>query len=1155
MTHKLPLTHTAPSWSKLGAATLLAVFLLLPAYAQQTTGSLKVTVTDANGAAVAGANVTVKNQDTGQIIGTATTNQDGEAVVPALPPGRYIVSASVQGFAAVEQTDVVVQFSQSATVSIQLTPGFEKNTIDIGNTANRGALDAAEPRQELSALPNLNNDLTPVLQIVPGAVATGPSSLGRVIVDGKGSDQQTARLDGVDFTSQVDLPSADSAISGVGSFQTPEVAGNLDRVAARSGAFGYEPRHGPGSGVVTETPTYSGPGSDWKLQLYGNLRNDALSARNFFDYDGKNGLRRARFGGKFGTAIGSRASLFLAYDGWRGRVERNVYEAVPADAATGGVPGPLGQLLRDFLPTGTTVVPGNSSLNPDFVVARRRTRTTAESNAFDVRFDYFPYRLKAGDLCPKREETDGPKAPRQCSPFTVRFTHQTADNDVPDGVTGRRQLQEFNFTNILVGFRYVTRTKRFRSEIPLKSTDKEFGHNFRFGFNRTQARMTTALPPSTGFDLSQSLISISGTVNTEGLPIAAPPDGQPATIPVATLGGLAAGSSRGLDLKPTSYSFLYDYSRIVSENKMHELYAGGEARFIRLDYDRLGGLTYSFPSVAALRAGTPGSVTFLSDLSAQGPFSQGAGRRQARQEFYMGYFQMVSQFRRSLSEDREPLVTLTYGVRYDHFGGVRERDNRAAVVDPLTGRMLGADAPFYRVDHANIQPRFGLAYRLSDGGTFSHTVLRAGVGLYSSVPRIGDLLLPIDSDRFSAGINGGAFPASPADLVRFFVDNPQTRLYQPVAFARDFSPLERLFKWDAKLTQSVNGYDFSVYYIGNIGRNLALANFANRIVGVATNSDPTKPAIVTREFGDGFGEFQYRRGGGHSSYNALTLQLARDSDDMRNTPKRWLKIPVSNFNAKYTLSRSVGNVSGTLMSNPLDPDADFGDNVGVARHSFTLSAAYDLWQLSRNRNPTNRYLGWKIMPVLKVTSGLPLVVRVQRPDVVYVDGAGNLFSSPAVGRAAVLNTLGGGGAAGAYVPNLVPSVTPYVGGFADRLFLDPAAFSIPAPGTLGNVRRGQFKGPRVVQLDLGLRRNFFNNDKALVEFQVDIYNVFNHANFSNPAASLPNALGTSDADNQIQPGVPFRRAGAGAFGFVTSADQGRLIQFSLTLKLNSGFTK
>jgi hypothetical protein len=88
------------------------------------------------------------------------------------------------------------------------------------------------------------------------------------------------------------------------------------------------------------------------------------------------------------------------------------------------------------------------------------------------------------------------------------------------------------------------------------------------------------------------------------------------------------GSGYGLDLRPVSYTAGYDYSRVLRDDDhfhrwSHELYAGIEARFIRLDYDRLGGMTYSFPNVAALRSGTPGSVTFLSDLSGQSPFSSG----------------------------------------------------------------------------------------------------------------------------------------------------------------------------------------------------------------------------------------------------------------------------------------------------------------------------------------------------------------------------------------------------------------------------------------------------------------------------------------------------------------------------------------------------
>lgn len=1187
MTNPSRLRRPGRAWRK---TIYLVIFALLLGTANgqtQPASSITVNVKDSSGAAVVGAAVKVTSKDTGRSI-TQQTDDAGIAVFDGLLPGIYDVTVEASGFTTLTWRTIDLNAKRTAVLDVELDIGDPRD-IKLLTAEGLPVIPTEEGVEELSALPNLNNDLTPLLQIVPGAVAAGPSSLGRIIVDGRGLDQQTTRLDGVDFTPQVDFPTADSAINPVGSFQKPEVAGDLDSSATRSGAFGFEPRHGPGTGVVSEAATYRA--SDqffaWRAQFYGEHRNDALNARNFFDSDGENAIRRTRFGGKAGGPLpgSNRAFLFLAYDGWRGRTERNVYEAVPAEAATGGAAGPLAPHLRAFLPPGTHLVPG-ASLNSDFVVARRRTRTTVESNAWDARLDFYPYRPKGGGVCPNTD------APKECSPLNFRFTHQTAENHVPDGVTGRSQRQRFFFVNALAGWRLLTHTKKVRNELEAKRRTNEFGHHFRFGFNLTRAHMDTETVAPTSSDLAQSLIAVGGTGAVAGLPLPPALPDQPRTIPVAALGGLIRGTGRGLDLKPISYSASYDFSRPFKDDKRHELYAGFEARFLRLDFDRLGGLTYSFPDVAALRAGTPGSVTFQSDLSGPSPFSTGVGRRSARQQYYMGYIQMVSQFpppcelkpgekppslvirvpqpgqqpedEPRCNENQEPALTLTYGLRYDYFSRVRENDARAVVVDPLTGQILPQGAPFYRIDKVNIQPRFGLAYRPANEGSFKNTMIRAGVGLYSGVPRIGDLTLPIDSDRFSTGVTGGTFPASPTGVIRGFVENPLTRQFQPLAFARDYSPLERALKWDVRVGHLHGGYEFSAYYIGNVGRNLALANITNRIERVVTNPDPARPAIVVREFDvvrDGlvfqpFGEFFYRLGGGRSSYNALALQISRDSKDELSTRRQWLKLPVKNFNAKYTLSRSVGNASGTIMSNPLDPDADFGHNSGVARHSFTLSAVYDLWMAPESaRNINNILWGWKIMPSLKATSGLPLVVRINRPDVVYVDAAGSVFASPAAGRTAILNTPGGGSSGGAFVPDVVSGVNPLARNGIE--ILNPAAFAIPAPGQLGNAQRGQFRGPAVFQFDLGIRRNFPlpNREKMSGEFQVDIFNLFNRANFINPAASLPGLLGTNAGGNQLQPGVPFTRAAAGNFGVATAADPGRLIQFSFTVRFNKGFTK
>ncbi len=175
-----------------------------------------------------------------------------------------------------------------------------------------------------------------------------------------------------------------------------------------------------------------------------------------------------------------------------------------------------------------------------------------------------------------------------------------------------------------------------------------------------------------------------------------------------------------------------------------------------------------------------------------------------------------------------------------------------------------------------------------------------------------------------------------------------------------------------------------------------------------------------------------------------------------------------------------------------------------------------------------------------------------------VPSMGNIFGSQAAGRHAIINTPDGGATGGSRVPNLIPGANPYL---RDNLqFLNPAAFSIPEPGTLGNLKRGQLRGPGSYQVDLALTRVLFYKTElaskyfAGADLKIEISNLFNRTNFSNPPATLPNVLGTSDTGNRIQPAVPFTRPAAGpAFGVFTAADAARQIQFSLIFKFNEGF--
>ena len=104
------------------------------------------------------------------------------------------------------------------------------------------------------------------------------------------------------------------------------------------------------------------------------------------------------------------------------------------------------------------------------------------------------------------------------------------------------------------------------------------------------------------------------------------------------------------------------------------------------------------------------------------------------------------------------------------------------------------------------------------------------------------------------------------------------------------------------------------------------------------------------------------------------------------------------------------------------------------RHTFNLSALYSL-PIGRGRKfmgdaggVTQALLGgWDVGGIVNARSGLPIDVQVVRPDVVYVDGAGQRLRQPggrtarrsSTRRAAARRATCGG-------PNLVPGVDPYI---------------------------------------------------------------------------------------------------------------------------------
>jgi hypothetical protein len=353
-------------------SSLLALILLTAVIclAQVINGGLRVQVLDPVGKPVkAGVTVKITNLDT-NVEREQLTGPDGVAIFLDLAPAEYKIEVDVRNVGTGFKEPVTVQSGITVEEKIELRKGQAAGLRTIASTIESVSAEERET-DPLNSLPNLNNDLSNILRQAPGASAGSPASLGKVVIDGKGKEQQTLRLDRLDITPLSDLPAGDPALGVLDALLKPNVALQGSKTDTFQGVLAIKPSrinddptyelsplYGPGTGVLVQGISIPGPyekaTEKWKITFYDSLRNDALNARNFFESEGKNDLRRNLFGVKLGVPINTQLFTFVAYDGIRGRIDRPVYEAVPVDAQCNCAEGPLARFMGLFLPRGTT---------------------------------------------------------------------------------------------------------------------------------------------------------------------------------------------------------------------------------------------------------------------------------------------------------------------------------------------------------------------------------------------------------------------------------------------------------------------------------------------------------------------------------------------------------------------------------------------------------------------------------------------------------------------------------------------------------------------------------------------------------------------------------------------------------------------------------
>jgi len=400
----------------------------------------------------------------------------------------------------------------------------------------------------------------------------------------------------------------------------------------------------------------------------------------------------------------------------------------------------------------------------------------------------------------------------------------------------------------------------------------------------------------------------------------------------------------------------------------------------------------------------------------------------------------------------KPRLTLTYGLRWELNPAPSPRHGTLLaswknINDPANLALAPFGTPVYATTYGNVAPRIGVALKLDASGT---AVFRAGWGVYydlgtGAAASIG-AYFPNSSDEFTTNL---AFPTGDPSVYL-----PPNSAQPPYGLVQAMDPhlkLPRSYQWNVALEKSFAGQVVSATYVGQAGRDLLRneaiyqpnANFANAFL-VNVNSS-------------------------RSNYTALQLQYRR---------------PLSHgvqVLANYTLSHSLDNASNDVVeSTPgviISGAGDYASSQFDIRHSFSSALSINLPSAGKNPWVAGVTKDWSLQSVIVARTGFPFNAQI----------FGFSPGGYAISR-----------------PDLVPGKPIWMenAAAASGRSLNPDAFAIPVTQRQGTEGRNDIAGFGLTQMDLSLGRLFPIRERCKFQFRVDVFNLLNHPNFTNPAGYI-----------------------------------------------------
>lgn len=1115
------------------------------AMAQSTgSGDIRGTVTDQTGALLSGVTVTVENLNTG-VTKILTTNRDGLYDTSSIVVGQYSVMFERTGFAKYERASISLEVGTS-TVNASLKVGSTTQQVVVNANnlpllvTETGAQQTTLEADAMQLLPNIGQDWENFSILIPGSAGAngnqGTVNPGQYIAANGNLPYNNILSDGASTTLGASLN------SDVNTFET------VQEVQISTSAFSAQ----YGIGGIIFNQVSKGGTRHFHGSAYDYFQSNQFNANSFQFAGQMNPLaydRDNNFGGSVGGPIDvpilglkKKAFFYFNYD----------------------------QIVNHGSASGTNSIPTPAIMAGDFTQQPNEDiiyDPTTQTIAFDSHGNPYPVRQSF-------ESEYGSNAIPSSLFDTVAVNFQkfypTPTDHIAGGhfqtgnVTGQGILQNNFFA--LVPQSNPNRKYFGRIDYDVTPTNRITGSVTQGDIPAATPSVVTAAPVGySSSDVSRLNIAVTDvwTINPhflnearfgftyQGNFFADATDGK--NYP-AQLGWQFAKANEipGIQfyanfpyawIEPSSSQFIFkenvfDPSDVVTLiHGKHILHFGGEVGIYRNDDTPFAQIN---PGTLGFQGQYTSHWTVTNGVASQDP-NTGADYA----DFLLGdasswSAQNGSEFGARLKNPQvfiqddyklRPNLTLNLGIRYQIRDGINEVKGNVGAYDPtiINPANNTPGAYWYGATHTNgrtslqeskystVLPRVGFSYL-----PIPKMTIRGGFGIYAynlSLDTYGGGLGIVDtsSGSYSDQTNGvipgikldgpGTEFQSGAPLPFATPGTSPTRFNGQGATYTEFNtPDPEIYQWNLAVQHTIGtNMVVEVAYVGSHGFHL---NFPTDLDQVPTADLSSNDA-------------QFRPNQNYTSISGSTNNAISNYNSLQASVSRRLAAGLS-FDFNYTWSHFLddqdssgfGSHSGPQNRQFEDAPSNYSNSNFDVRNAFKGRVVYELpfgkGKMFMNHNwLLDEFLGgYQISSTMQLSSGNPFSVFAANQNDYSVNGGAQPFPNYAVGTS-----------------------TKPAGKRSIFEWYNPAAFTLPADGTFGNVRRNALYGPGIEYVNMSAGKKFDIHGSVKLQIRLDATNVFNHPSFGQPNGDLTTVSGQ-------QVGQPFQQSQFGTTGQITGVQVG-----------------